>query len=216
MLPSMAKKMRFLAFPVLLILCSLSHAEEETEQSLPAALQALSPALAEEELTLQRRQAAQRVAQLERAREGGACSLLEMMTAQRRSLQTELALLRKSHPQASLSAQEAPLAEKIGDFYAKEVALSTAMAEQGLLPMSEALERKIEATRYRRDLALLQEEKRRGLALQEELCSLFKERLCLLEELAQQAGIADGAALLQAEGQWKAEEARLRDMSPPR
>lgn len=149
-----------------------------------AATSALSPTLSERETASQHHQAAQQVAQLERARKAGACSLLDRMTALRRYRQTELALLRRPHPQAPLSAQEVPLAEEIEDLYAKEVALLASMAELGLASEGEALGRSIEATRFRRDLALLRAEKERGFALQGELCRLLRELLRHMEEQA--------------------------------
>lgn len=58
------------------------------------------------------------------------------------------------------------------------------MAELGLASEGVALGRSIEATRFRRDLALLRAEKERGVALQGELCRLLRELLRHMEEQA--------------------------------
>lgn len=171
----------------------------------------LAPTVSTEEIVLKTHQAAERLDQLKRAKEGGACSNLEMLVGEREYLQAKLSKLRKSNPFSALSAQESELSKKIIVSFEEEINYLSAMSKQGLASETELLQRMLESTRFQRNIALINEEKEDAVLKQKELCKIL-ERLVQSIEGQKQSGIYDAKALAEAKGQLLEEQARLKNI----
>lgn len=200
--------------PVFVLLCLGAFFAEAHDILSSIGLQdeILSPTVSPGEIMLKNDQAAQRLDQLKRAMEGGACSHLEILTAEREYLQVGLAKLRKSNPFSPLSTQESELSKKIVVIFEEEIHYLAAMSKQGLASEVGLLQRMLEATRFQRNIALMNGWKEAAAQKQNELCKILGQLIQSIEG-QEQSGIYDAEALARAKGRLQEELARLKGIS---